>query len=434
MRRGVRSARGWNVAMAIALAGALIAASPVDASDTIGETFSNTGGSGCSDGTTYVQTASDGNQYVAPYDGVITSWTNSGFYPTMTFKVARIGVDDAYTVLAQDGPRTTGFNISATYPVRIGVRQGDVLGLSVPETGSTVTCGGPAAYSTGVSAGDAQPGPHNFDDVYSGNQLSVSAQIERDVDGDNYGDETQDGCPGNAATHGPCPLPKVLGQTFDPHYPTCMEGTVFPLSSPAIVSAVQTDGVITSWSYQSLPSTSGTVGLKVLQPLGGNSYLVRAQDAVHAVKADALNTFAVRIPVRTGDRIAINTDGVPVCGINSSDWTIGERGDDPGPGTSGPYTTGTGLTVDLAAREEADVDDDGYGDTTQDKCPTDASTQGACPPPPGPSAKCKAAKTKLDKAKKKLKKAKGAKHVKKAKVKKAKKKVKKAKAAVKKAC
>ena len=31
---------------------------------------------------------------------------------------------------------------------------------------------------------------------------------------------------------------------------------------------------------------------------------------------------------------------------------------------------------------EPDADHDGFGDETQDKCPTDASTQDSCPPPP----------------------------------------------------
>jgi hypothetical protein len=35
--------------------------------------------------------------------------------------------------------------------------------------------------------------------------------------------------------------------------------------------------------------------------------------------------------------------------------------------------------LDLSATLEPDADHDGFGDETQDQCPTNASTQGACP-------------------------------------------------------
>jgi hypothetical protein len=37
------------------------------------------------------------------------------------------------------------------------------------------------------------------------NLLLASGTIEADADGDGFGDDTQDGCPTNATTHGPCP-------------------------------------------------------------------------------------------------------------------------------------------------------------------------------------------------------------------------------------
>jgi len=38
----------------------------------------------------------------------------------------------------------------------------------------------------------------------------------------------------------------------------------------------------------------------------------------------------------------------------------------------------------MNADVEADADNDGFGDETQDQCPTDASTQGQCPPDTDP--------------------------------------------------
>jgi hypothetical protein len=45
---------------------------------------------------------------------------------------------------------------------------------------------------------------------------------------------------------------------------------------------------------------------------------------------------------------------------------------------------GPDLRINMAAVVEPDVDGDGFGDETQDGCPTDASTQGPCPQPSAP--------------------------------------------------
>ena len=41
--------------------------------------------------------------------------------------------------------------------------------------------------------------PENFEPM-------ISANVEPDADSDGYGDETEDGCPSNAATQGACPV------------------------------------------------------------------------------------------------------------------------------------------------------------------------------------------------------------------------------------
>jgi hypothetical protein len=92
--------------------------------------------------------------------------------------------------------------------------------------------------------------------------------------------------------------------------------------------------------------------------------------------------------------------------------------------------------LDVSAVLEADADADGYGDTTQDLCPSDVTTQGQCrttEPPPAGNEACEKARKKLDKAKAKLKKLKRDDATAK-RIKAAKKKVKKAKAGVRKAC
>jgi hypothetical protein len=52
--------------------------------------------------------------------------------------------------------------------------------------------------------------------------------------------------------------------------------------------------------------------------------------------------------------------------------------------------------MDLSAQLEADADGDGYGDETQDECPTDASTHGACPDTTAPDTTITSGPTKTD--------------------------------------
>lgn len=58
-------------------------------------------------------------------------------------------------------------------------------------------------------------------------------------------------------------------------------------------------------------------------------------------------------------------------------------GGDPAPGeTRGAVGAPEPETlVNVSAVLEADTDGDGFGDETQDQCPTDPSTQGPCPTP-----------------------------------------------------
>jgi hypothetical protein len=48
---------------------------------------------------------------------------------------------------------------------------------------------------------------------------------------------------------------------------------------------------------------------------------------------------------------------------------------------TGPFPN---YRVNVSATIEPDADRDGYGDETQDRCPTDPSTQGPCPPDTDP--------------------------------------------------
>jgi hypothetical protein len=146
------------------------------------------------------------------------------------------------------------------------------------------------------------------------------------------------------------------------------------LTSPA-------SGVITKWK-----STIASVGsfphsVRVLRPNGPKTVQVVAEAS--GVLNTGANALDARLPVQTGDRLALfgtGPSGTAFC-------------DFPGPvDTFGAFFGGgTGQTVEfvevsdeagipVAAIIEADADNDGFGDETQDQCPQSAAAQTACPP------------------------------------------------------
>jgi hypothetical protein len=59
------------------------------------------------------------------------------------------------------------------------------------------------------------------------------------------------------------------------------------------------------------------------------------------------------------------------------------------PPSTQTFTAGGNVQLDVSARLEADADHDGFGDETQDQCPTNGTIQGPCPVTPAKKKKCK---------------------------------------------
>ena len=144
-------------------------------------------------------------------------------------------------------------------------------------------------------------------------------------------------------------------------------------------------GVITAWRH-STGTTPGDLTLKVYRPTAApGQFLVVAADPRTAV-AGTVHTFPERIPVRPGDRIGISTTTVEVAYLTSDPADLMSVFDleapDPPVGSTATVDGApfVGYKVDVSARLETDADGDGFGDVTQDGCPTNAGTQGACPP------------------------------------------------------
>jgi hypothetical protein len=173
-----------------------------------------------------------------------------------------------------------------------------------------------------------------------------------------------------------------IGETFVPAVTGGGPVTAIQVTSPGNQYAVSFAGVITSWSFEAGAGAPQPVKLRVAKPAGGNSLTTVADSGLETPAAGQLNSFATRISVQPGDLIGLHLPNGATY-TRSAPMTYGSylRSGDPTPGTTATYTPNNGLQLDVSASLEPDADNDGFGDETQDQCPTDATTQADCAPP-----------------------------------------------------
>ena len=176
----------------------------------------------------WVQAANtDGNPYTVPTGGgVITAWRTSTGSGPVKLRLFSLGGSGMTPVAESNAEHLT--STATSFPTRIPVAGGERLGLSVLPGASLSNC---YSDTTGIGGQDtvlkAQAGPLGVDEpIVDGSNttlLNVAVTLEPDADGDGYGDETQDGCPGDAAAHGPCPIDNAF--TIGKKKPNAKNGT-----------------------------------------------------------------------------------------------------------------------------------------------------------------------------------------------------------------
>ena len=148
----------------------------------------------------------------APMSGVVTRFRIRSDSPDLvTFRLARISEANGNTALgvgAGTGPTVTlaGSQQVEEFPARVLVQQGDHVALDASDTSAVHGSSGNTKmyqYAPPLADGQAPSGSTGAEDE----ELLVQAVIEADADGDGFGDETQDGCPGNRRATGECPVP-----------------------------------------------------------------------------------------------------------------------------------------------------------------------------------------------------------------------------------
>jgi hypothetical protein len=210
---------------------------------------------------------------------------------------------------------------------------------------------------------------------------AVQAKVEPDADGDQYGDTTQDACPGDYADHSaPCDATRTVGSplTLAPGAPLVSNpGFITPLqalqrSAAGTVPAVTRAGVLTRFRLRSDP-TGAYTHLQVLRPdPTGGTYTIVAETGPVRPPDTGVATLDARLPVGPGDRLGARTD---VLDGGRGLGTVVRRAQDvldfqqPGPLLGDQWIPGTGETdayrLLVQADVEPDADGDGKGDVSQ---------------------------------------------------------------------
>jgi RTX calcium-binding nonapeptide repeat (4 copies) len=343
------------------------------------------------------------NSYEAPSNGVLTRVSfyvgstveASDYVQTRTFR--RTGGSSA-TVISQ-GEKHSIFGLSTGvhgYFERIQMAAGDVLGGRFDTT--PTSNGTPHIFST-ASASDqagesASPGP-DLDGSFaatpiSNRRVNMRATFESDDDGDGYGDTSQDLCLGSPLAAGACTGTLFGSALQGPYLVSGHTCTYDCLRIQTAVAGTSTraavDGVVVRWRMLAAPP--GSYRVRVLGPSGGSTYSILGSSAPESVASspfDRITTFETRLPIPAGGYVALlpakfTPQPFRDPQLPGSTYTQVNDGPEGSATDLGGFTSLEGEPL-YDADIEPDADHDGFGDISQDSCPTNPATRGACSAP-----------------------------------------------------
>lgn len=143
----------------------------------------------------------------SPINGVATSWTvhnpSSDSFQQRLKVLRTLPGTDSVLAIAEAGPESVSKG-KGPFPIRIPVLAGDRFGLNSPEGGALACSSGPGD-TIGTTVRNPKPGESERYFPDGGHQVALSVMVEPDLDGDGYGDETQEPCPEAITVQAPCP-------------------------------------------------------------------------------------------------------------------------------------------------------------------------------------------------------------------------------------
>jgi hypothetical protein len=220
---------------------------------------------------------------VAPSDGVVVRWR------VRVVTTQDPGVTAALRVIRGDVGHGTGATESIpaaagtyTFPTRLPIEAEDLIGID--------TSGGLRYFAFGMDGDlreDWSPalpdgGSRPPDYTTTSSRVELNADVEPDVDGDGYGDETQDQCPGNPAVQAkPCdrtpPKTTITTQRKNKGSKTTAKFK-FTSSEPASTFECRLKGKGLKSGVKKFRSCTSPAKYKHLDP-GKYKFQVRATDA-----------------------------------------------------------------------------------------------------------------------------------------------------------
>ena len=181
--------RAWAAWLAVALF--MLAVAPAQAGVTIGSTAGANAISNCAPGWTAVPFV--GGNYKTPA-GIVTKWftkADGGAGQSMRLVIVR-GSDPNYTVVGESRVESITPSASNSFVTRIPVAADDQLAVSGPGPCFQFSSPDSVRYCNNCDGGSGAG--LTTTDLLQEVRLNVSAYIEQDVDGDEWGDESQDNC------------------------------------------------------------------------------------------------------------------------------------------------------------------------------------------------------------------------------------------------
>jgi Ca2+-binding RTX toxin-like protein len=294
----------------------------------------------------------------APFDGVVVRWRvrTAGAATTLRLRTVQ-PVGGEYVATATGGDETVQPGATREFAARVPIARGGLLavdGTSVPAGQATI------AYGSG-GFDDAARRPATST---SSERLQLAADVESDADGDGYGDDTQDACPGNGTDHDlPCTTTRTLGSplTAAPDQsrgcpPGCdflQAGIDFGGATPEPVLVSPIDGILTSWRIRQAATAGYRV--QVLRPRAGG-YDVVGTAGPAATGGDAA------LAVKQGDRLGLVTSAPTFTALRAAPGDVLQT-----LSATGAPSGAEALRLLLQAHVETDLDSDNKGDATQDK-------------------------------------------------------------------
>ncbi len=313
---------------------------------------------------------------------------------TVRVQVYRQLGGNAYRLVAQSADYSYGSTGGLVQvATRVPVAAGDVLGLRLNHTSANTPLhfDDPSAHAAnvvGTDGSDPAVGDTVSVTANATRFANVAASVEPDADGDGYGDETQDLCPGNGGANvGACSGVLVgdalqSSKTADLDCPVGPDCSVIQTAAPSRQWTAPFDGVILRWRVK-----DGDAGhdykLRVFRSTGllGQLKAVAETSQVTDADADKIAHGATRIGVKAGDQLGLSGTGdFPYSGGAGANSVFA----DPDPALLSDVTTAdtsnSGAFL-YNADIEPDADHDLWGDLTEDACTTDATRRDDCTAP-----------------------------------------------------